>query len=173
MSSLTDRKLITILVILGLSVWSILANKVVLGLDLQGGVTMRYELEPPDTAGSDAASTAASNALINSTVDTLRQRIDAYGIKESSLVRQGASEVVIELPGKGKDEAETIKSVISRVGRLEFRVAATDDVRNGLTVADERKRLDELLKENEGKGPEEIDITPLDRDYPDVRYRWV
>jgi len=171
MSAATVRKLIVILVILGLSVWSIVANNVVLGLDLQGGVTMRYELEPPDSAGAEPM--ANTSALIATTIDTLRQRIDAYGIKESSIVQQGTREVVIELPGKGKDEAETIKSVISRVGRLEFRVVATDDVRNGLTVADERKRLDELLQASAGKGPDEIDITSLDRDFPDVRYRWV
>src|SRR6266850_2509179 len=98
MTSATARKLAVIALILALSFWSILANKVVLGLDLQGGVTMRYELEPPDSA----VTTADVNTMIDSTVDTLRQRVDAYGIKESSMVRQGTREVVIELPGKGK-----------------------------------------------------------------------
>src|SRR5262245_24591882 len=162
MTAATVRKLVFIALILALSTWSILANKVVLGLDLQGGVTMRYELDPPDTGGA-AMEAAAINTMIDSTVDTLRQRIDAYGIKESSMVRQGTREVVIELPGKGKDEAETIKSVISRVGRLEFRIVASDDTRTGLSVADEQAKLAELLKANAGKGPDEVDVTPLDR----------
>src|SRR5262245_25912469 len=171
MTAATTRNLIFIALILALSLWSMLANQVVLGLDLQGGVTMRYELEPPDTGHE--ADPAAINSMIDSTVETLRQRIDAYGIKESGMARQGSREGVIELPGKGKDEAETIKSVISRVGRLEFRIVASDDARTGLSVADEHAKLVELLQANAGKGPDEIDVTPLDRKFPDVLFRWV
>jgi len=171
MTGATIKKVVFISVVLGLAVWAILANEIVLGLDLQGGVTMRYELQPPDT--STAASGADVSSMIDSTIETLRQRIDAYGIKESNTLRQGEREVVIELPGKGKDEAETIKSVISRVGRLEFRIVASDDVTKGLSVAQERTRLAELLKANQGKAADEIDVTPLDRKFPDVLYRWV
>jgi len=169
MTPRTIKSLIATLVVLGLATWAILANDIVLGLDLQGGVTMRYELQPPDDlpAGSDVGQ------MIDSTIETLRQRIDTYGIRESATTRQGERELVIELPGKGKDEAETIKSVISRVGRLEFRIVAYDDVRNGLNVEDEKKRLGELLDANKGKGPDEIDVTPLDRRFTDVLYRWV
>ncbi len=163
------KRLVSIAVVLGFSIWAILANEPVLGLDLQGGVTMRYELMPPDDLppGTDVA------AMIDSTISTLNERIDTYGIRESAMSRQGEREVVIELPGKGKDEAETIKSVISRVGRLEFRIVAFDDPKDGLNVADERARLDELLAQHAGKGPDEIDVTVLDRRFPDVLYRWV
>jgi SecD/SecF fusion protein len=169
MSPRTVKSLISILVVLGLAVWAILANDPVLGLDLQGGVTMRYELQPPPDlpAGTDVSQ------MISSTIDTLRERIDVYGIKESGMTRQGTNEVVIELPGKSKSEAETIKSVISRVGRLEFRLVASDDTKNHVLVDDERKRLEDLLKANEGKGPDEIDVSVLDRRFPEVLYRWV
>jgi SecD/SecF fusion protein len=169
MTPRTVKNLVMIVVVLGLAVWALVANEPVLGLDLQGGVTMRYELQPPDDLpeGSDVG------MMIDSTIETLRQRIDTYGIRESATTRQGERELVIELPGKGKDEAETIKSVISRVGRLEFRIVAYDDVRNGLNVADETKRLTELLEANKGKGPDEVDVTSLDRRFPDALYRWV
>jgi len=165
----TAKRLVSIVVVLALAVWAIAANDAVLGLDLQGGVTMRYELLPPD----DLPSGTDVKAMIDSTINTLGERIDTYGIRESSMTRQGDREVVIELPGKGKDEAETIKSVISRVGRLEFRIVAFDDLKNGLNVAEERARLEELLTQNTGKGPDEIDVTVLDRRFPDVLYRWV
>jgi SecD/SecF fusion protein len=169
MSPRTVKSLVSILIVLGLAVWAILANDPVLGLDLQGGVTMRYELQPPPDlpAGTDVS------AMISSTIDTLRERIDVYGIKESGMTRQGTNEVVIELPGKSKSEAETIKSVISRVGRLEFRLVASDDTKNHVLVEEERKRLEDLLKANEGKGPDEIDVSVLDRRFPEVLYRWV
>lgn len=169
MSPRTVKSLISILIVLGLATWAIVANEPVLGLDLQGGVTMRYELQPPADlpAGTDVSE------MIASTIETLRERIDVYGIKESGMTRQGTNEVVIELPGKSKSEAETIKSVISRVGRLEFRIAGTDDIKNQVQVADERKRLEDLLAANQGKGPDEIDVSVLDRRFPDVLYRWV
>jgi SecD/SecF fusion protein len=171
MTGATIKRIVSIAIFLGFAIWAMFANDVVLGLDLQGGVTMRYELQPPESSGPLSDEQVAS--MIDSTVETLRDRIDAYGIKESNTVRQGTREVVIELPGKGKDEAETIKSVISRVGRLEFRIVASDDVTKGLSVADERARLAALLETHKGKGPDEIDVTSLDRRFPDVLYRWV
>ncbi len=169
MSSATAKRLASIVLVLGLATWALLANDAVLGLDLQGGVTMRYELQPPDDLppGSDLGS------MIDSTIDTLRERIDTYGIKESVISRQGTAEVVIELPGKGKDEAETIRSVVSRVGRLEFRLVAFDDLKNGVNVADERQRLEELLAQHAGKAADQVDVTALDRRFPDALYRWV
>jgi len=95
MSRSTLKRLFSVLLVAALAIWVIAAKDIVLGLDLQGGVTMRYELLPPDTleAGQDVGS------MIQSTVDTLRTRIDAYGIKEHSMARQGEREIVIELPG--------------------------------------------------------------------------
>jgi SecD/SecF fusion protein len=170
MSGATAKRFTAIALILGLAIWSILSNDVVLGLDLRGGVTMRYELELPDTmlGGADTADT-----MIESTVETLNQRIDAYGIRESSISTQGTNEIVIELPGSGSEESETIKSVIARVGRLEWRIVAADDLRTGLNVEEQRQKLAELLAANVGKLPDEIDVTTLDLRYPDVLYRWV
>ncbi|MBM3985527.1 MAG: hypothetical protein FJ296_07560, partial [Planctomycetes bacterium] len=169
MTSATAKRLGSTVLFLGLAIWALLANDFVLGLDLQGGVTMRYELQPPDELPPDSD----LGSMIDSTIDTLRERIDTYGIKESVISRQGTNEVVIELPGKGKDEAETIRSVVSRVGRLEFRLVAFDDLKNGLNVADERKRLEDLLAQHAGKAADQFDLTALDRRFPDALYRWV
>lgn len=169
MSRSTVNRLISVLLVTALAIWVIAAKDVVLGLDLQGGVTMRYELDPPDTLppGQDV------DSMLQSTVDTLRQRIDAYGIKEHSMTRQGEREIVIELPGSGAEEAETIKSVISRVGRLEWRIVAYDDLRLGLSIEEQRARLQELLAANAGKLPDEIDVTGLDLEFGDLRCRWM
>jgi SecD/SecF fusion protein len=169
MSGNTAKRLIVIALMLGLAVWAIAANDVVLGLDLRGGVTMRYELQPPDSVPTGET----LDSLIGSTVETLNRRIDAYGISERSITRQGDREIVIELPGAGPEEAETIKNVISRVGRLEWRIVASDDLRTGLTLEEQRQKLQALLDANKGKAPDEIDVTPLDLQFGDVRCRWV
>ncbi len=168
MSSDIAKPLFWIILLAAFSVWSITSNDVILGLDLQGGVTLRYELEEPDL-GTGSVEVDA----IASTIATLRKRIDAYGIRESSITRQGTNEIVIELPGSGAEEAGSVKTLVSRVGRLEWRIAAYDDLANGLSVADETARLDELLAQHVGKGAGEIDITSLDRAFPGVRYRWL
>ena len=41
-------RLTWIVLTLALAVYGIMTKPLVLGLDLQGGVTMRYQLDPPD-----------------------------------------------------------------------------------------------------------------------------
>ena len=169
MSSEVGKPLFWIITALVLCIWSIVANDVTLGLDLQGGTTLRYELDPPDTETTEFDDV---DSMIDTTVETLRARIDTYGIKESSTTRQGEREVLIELPGSGSAEADSIKALVSPVGRLEWRIAAYDDALHGITVEDERTRLTELLAKHTGKAPEELDLTGLDRSFDDVLYRW-
>lgn len=171
-------RLTWIVLLLGFALYGLLGKDVVLGLDLAGGASIRFELLPPE--GEDDRTEEELNADIDSTVETLRQRINVTGIKESSVTRQGLNEVVVELPGSSQDEAETIKSVISRVGNLlfviELRDASDDDTRNGVIVAEERARLTELLarEENLGRTPDEIDTSELDIQVPEdgLTYRW-
>ncbi|RKY19502.1 MAG: hypothetical protein DRQ55_10465 [Planctomycetota bacterium] len=170
------KRIVWIVLALGLALYGILARPLVLGLDLKGGVTMRYELDAPDTAepGADL------DSMIDATVGTLRTRINAYGIRESNITRQGDREIVIELPGSSKDEAETIKSLVSRVGHLEFRIimrgdGSDDDARNQIIVADETERLVALLalEQNQGRLPGELNLLGLDVDVPSgPLYRW-
>ena len=69
-------RLTWIVLILALAIYGIAVKPLVLGLDLKGGVTMRYELLPPD--GPDIP-LEDIDAMIDATVDTLRDRINTYG----------------------------------------------------------------------------------------------
>jgi SecD/SecF fusion protein len=166
-----------IILALALALYGLLAKPLVLGLDLQGGVTLRYELDAADTADPNSTNL---NDDIDSTAETLRQRINRYGIKESSITRQGVSELVIELPGSSKDESDTVKSIVSRVGRLEFRMAMRkggedDDTRNNVAVAEQLERLQAYIDVDERSvtAPDELDLSGLDVPVPDgTRYRW-
>lgn len=171
------KRLTWIAFALALALYGILARPLVLGLDLEGGVTMRYELEAPDTR-ADGADLSED---IDATVETLRTRINAYGIRESSITRQGEREIVVELPGSSMVEADTVQSVISRVGHLEFRLAmkadgSDDDARNGMVVTEQQEALASFLElpENQGRTPAELNLASLDFEVPtgDVRYRW-
>ena len=58
-----------------------------LGLDLQGGVAVTYE----------ATETADEQAL-DQAITIIRQRVDALGVAEPDITRQGTT-IVVELPG--------------------------------------------------------------------------
>ncbi|MCB9898398.1 MAG: hypothetical protein H6825_10375, partial [Planctomycetes bacterium] len=166
---------------LGIAIYGMWAKPLVLGLDLRGGVTMRYELEPPPDYDK-----ATLDDMINSTVETLRNRINAYGIRESNITRQGEREILVELPGSSKEEAESVKGLVSRVGRLEFRIVMwdgfrdpknlEDDTRNGIVMDTEVGRLADLLAlpENKGKAPSDLDLSSLEHriDDQELVYRW-
>jgi SecD/SecF fusion protein len=168
-------RLIWIVLALALAIFGITTKPLVLGLDLKGGVTMRYELEPPDGyTGSEDLGT-----MIDATVATLRERINYSGIRESAISRQGEREIVVELPGSSTDEALTIESVLSRVGRLEFRIVlrsdgTDDDARDNVVIANELPRLTEMLASEAylGKPADDIDVSSLDITGQDAIYRW-
>ena len=170
------RRLTWIVLALALAIYGIVARPLVLGLDLRGGVTMRYELDASDTADADSD----LSTDIDATVETLRTRINTYGIRESAITRQGEREIVIELPGSSKEESDTVKSVVSRVGRLEFRIilrrgGEDDDVRDNIVMAEQIKRLQAFLDEEDraATAPGELTLTGLDTPVPDgTLYRW-
>jgi preprotein translocase subunit SecD len=82
-------------------------NKPLLGLDLQGGVSV--VLKPKGTAESSA---------IDQAIAIIRQRIDALGVAEPEITRQGDN-ILIQIPGvKDKDRAIDL---VGQTAELQFR----------------------------------------------------
>jgi len=59
-----------------------------------------------------------SDDAVSASVEAIRNRIDALGTREPSIVRQGADRIVVEAPGD--DDPEGLKEIIARTGRLTF-----------------------------------------------------
>jgi len=58
---------------------------------------------------------------INIAIQTIRSRLDAYGLAEPSVTKQGKDKIVVELPGvKTQKEKENIKKLISTAAHLEL-----------------------------------------------------
>jgi len=58
---------------------------------------------------------------IKQAVQTIRSRLDAYGLAEPSVTRQGKDKIVVELPGiKTEKEKQNIKKLISSAAHLEL-----------------------------------------------------
>ncbi|MEZ5169815.1 MAG: protein translocase subunit SecD [Acidimicrobiia bacterium] len=102
----------TILVVVAAVAATILVgNKPVLGLDLQGGISVR--LIPVGDKGSDWDADGLDQA-----VDIIRQRVDALGVAEPEITREGDS-IVVQLPGvKDRDKAEQL---VGQTAELRFR----------------------------------------------------
>ena len=116
-----DLKLRAIL-ILGLVAFSAfyvlpIEKNINLGLDLKGGM---YVLLRADTS-SIAANKKAD--AIGAAVEKIRNRIDAYGVKETSIQVQGDSSILVQVPGIINRE---IIEQLKKIGKLEFKLVEED-----------------------------------------------
>ncbi|GAB6876090.1 protein translocase subunit SecD [Thermaerobacter litoralis] len=121
----------------GIAAWTLadfkLQNRINRGLDLAGGV--RVVLQGVDKPGNPV-----TREKIDDAVEIIRNRVDALGVAEPVIQRQGEDRIVVELAGV-KDPQEAIET-IGRTARLEFRgpdgsVVVTGDqlVAGGIQVA--------------------------------------
>ncbi|CAG4932007.1 MULTISPECIES: protein translocase subunit SecD [Acidithrix] len=79
----------------------------VLGLDLQGGLSVVY-----------APAHTVSQATLNETISIIRNRVDGLGVAEPNITSQG-HDIVVQLPGV-KDPAAALK-IIGQTALLRFR----------------------------------------------------
>jgi preprotein translocase subunit SecD len=95
-----------------------------LGLDLRGGTRLVLEADisgQPDVNLNDA---------MNSAVDIVERRVNAFGVAESITERVGSNRIQVQLPGISAEEA---LDKIGRTAQLQFMEIKRDD--NGLYLA--------------------------------------
>jgi preprotein translocase subunit SecD len=100
---------ITLVLIVGTFLLTILSgSSPVLGLDLQGGIEVR--LEP--------VGQQRSSAVLDKSVDIIRNRVNGLGVAETEVKRDG-DQIVVDLPGvKDRDKA---RRVVGKTAELRFR----------------------------------------------------
>ena len=97
------------------------------------------------------------NSAINQALETIRNRIDQFGVTEPLIQRQGRNQIVIQLPGV-KDPRRA-KDLIQDTAMLEFKMV--DDVNEpklNLPVQVEKIRQSEIIEEFESQLPEDTEI---------------
>ena len=103
---------IVVIAVGGLAGTLLAGNSPELGLDLQGGVSV--VLEPTSEASNDALSQA---------LEIIRDRVDALGVAEPEITRQGNA-LVVQLPGvKNRDRA---LELVGETAELRFRPVLQD-----------------------------------------------
>jgi preprotein translocase subunit SecD len=104
--------IVIVVVALGSLLYTVVVdNKPLLGLDLQGGVSV--VLQPKNDVDSET---------IDEAISIIRQRVDALGVAEPEITRQGDN-ILIQIPGvKDKDRAIAL---VGQTAELQFRPVLT------------------------------------------------
>ncbi|MCX8093370.1 MAG: protein translocase subunit SecD [Candidatus Goldbacteria bacterium] len=125
-------------------------GKIKLGLDLQGGMYLKLEVDEKNLPKNTKLEEAVARAL-----EILRNRIDALGVAEPLIQREGDKYIVIQLPGI--KDPERALNIIGKTAMLEFKlveenIKISDITDNeGNTVASKIPENVYVLKNREGE----------------------
>ena len=111
-------RILLIVALLAISVWTLVQRGVVLGLDLQGGTRLALEVRDPNNALTDAQRTDA----IDRALTIIRTRVDALGVAEPTIAKEGDGRIVVQLPGATAEEQARAKDVIQQAAFLQFQI---------------------------------------------------
>ncbi|MCR9131476.1 MAG: protein translocase subunit SecD [bacterium] len=59
------------------------------------------------------------DAALDRAIEIIRTRVDRFGVTEPSIVKQGSSRIIVELPGV--DDEDRVRNLLKGTARLEFR----------------------------------------------------
>jgi preprotein translocase subunit SecD len=112
-----------------------------LGLDLQGGIAVN--LQPVE--GGEVTDDVTDDQL-DQAIEIIRRRVDALGVAEPEVSRQGTT-ISVQLPG-AKDQEEVL-DVVGKTARLEFRpvLAMVGTIPTGEAREEAEARAEELREE--------------------------
>ncbi|MBC8512611.1 MAG: protein translocase subunit SecD [Dehalococcoidia bacterium] len=175
--------LILILLLFGFALWAVVPldserlgrQGLTLGLDLKGGSHLVYQA---DLAQKDPAQ--SDDDAMRGVLDKIERRVNAYGVTEPIIQRQGHDRILVQLPGV-RDIDEAIK-LIGQTAELDFREVELDEV--GDAVLDEEGRpkwieamavgSDEQTKQLTGKylKPNASLMLQEQTNEPEVAFEW-
>ncbi len=137
--------LLFVVALVALSIWAIYppGEKINLGLDLRGGMHLVLEADvkklPPGENVRDAVDVA---------LEIIRNRIDQFGVREPTIVREGEKRIVVDLPGI--EDPQRAIALIGKTALLEFKLVDEkgdlEEALKGMVPSD-----DEILYNSEGK----------------------
>ncbi len=97
--------------------------------------------------------TEVEKLTIDQALETLRSRLDEFGVAEPTIQARGNDQIIIQLPGM--DDPQRAKSVLGRTAQLEFKIVDDEGM--------EPKRLDLLVQEAKAGLPKNFKLEDLNR----------
>lgn len=112
--------------------------------DLSTNYTIFQEIRRTDTSVTyryiDTYLSEVKKSTIDQAIETIRNRIDEFGVSEPSITAQGADRILIQLPGL--KEAAAAKDLINRTARLEMMIVSNkhtiDEISGWVKEAEEK-----------------------------------
>lgn len=95
---------------------------------MQGATTVReWELKVVDgqrivLTQTDAGVSQAINDAMASATEVVRRRIDELGTREPTIIRQGSTRIVVQVPGL--QDPDALKALLGQTAQLEFKLVA-------------------------------------------------
>lgn len=111
-----------------------LAKNVNLGLDLQGGFEVLYEVEPVEEGQE------ISQSLMEGTVQTLNDRVNRLGISEAVINIEGEDRIRVQLAGI-ENQAQA-RDLLSTSAQLSFRDVNDEEYLNGSDIVEGSAKQD-------------------------------
>jgi len=90
-------------------------GRIKLGLDIAGGTELVYQLKLPQGE--------RLGGKLSETISILKERIDPTNVKEFRIQSQGQDRILIQVPKASVDEVKRLKERMTRMGKLEFKLA--------------------------------------------------
>ncbi len=122
-----------------------LDKRINLGLDLKGGMHLLLKVDTEDLPPEDRID-ACDRAL-----EVIRNRIDAFGVREPTIQRQGEDEIVVQLPGI--TERQRAIELIGKTALLEFKLVSSDVAALQQALSGEAPAGYELVRSDEDDEP--------------------
>src|SRR5690625_175306 len=139
MSSMKKRSYIVsffLIVVLLLSTIGLTAEdiskKINLGLDLQGGFEVLYEVEPLEDGQE------VDRSLLEATVETLNDRVNRLGISETVIDIEGEDRIRVQLAGV--EDQEEARDMLQTSAQLSFRDTNDEEKLSGQDIKEGRDR---------------------------------
>lgn len=100
-----------------------LLEPLMMGTD--GSLRQEWELEVIDTQrlvleSTDSGLDVAVNNAMESAIEVVRRRIDELGTREPTIVRQGDTRIVVQVPGL--QDPQALKDLLGKTAQLEFKL---------------------------------------------------
>lgn len=113
------------------------------------GTRLEYELSPEDVV-------RIKTSAINQALETIRNRIDQFGVAEPLIQRLGLNQIAIQLPGV--QDPQRAKDLIQKTALLEFKMLQESKMALELPPQVERGQEETVRQQFAGKVPEEAEI---------------
>ena len=123
-----------------------------LGLDLRGGSSLLLELEVAKLNTKEPLNEAMARAI-----EIIRNRIDQYGLAETSITKQGDKWIMVQLPGVSNPQRA--EELIGKTAMLEFRIVKNDTAAAQKAI-EKLEYTDKPFDENGNVIPEIAELVP-------------